>query len=162
MLISLIAAMARNRVIGNAGTIPWQLPEDLHWFREHTMGHTLLMGRRTFEAIGRPLPGRQTIVVSRNPDYQAKGCIVASDMETALHCAASAEELFVCGGGAIYRQTLALAHRLYLTELDMEIAGDTFFPEFNPLDFHLVYHRSGSGAINHRYLIYQRRAVTST
>jgi dihydrofolate reductase len=110
--------------------LPWHLPADLQWFKRHTMGHTLLMGRRTFEAIGHALPGRRTIVVSRNPDYQAPGCIVATDIPAAIAAAKPAEQLFICGGGEIYRQTLDLAERIYLTELEIDVTGDTFFPEF--------------------------------
>lgn len=156
MIISLIAAMAHNRVIGHAGSLPWQLPEDLLWFQRHTMGHSLLMGRRTFETIGQPLPGRRTIVVSRNPDYQAPGCILAAAIPAALMAAKPAEQLFICGGGEIYRQTLDLAERIYLTELEIDVEGDTFFPEFCEHEFDLISQEHRSGPFNYRFSIFHR------
>ncbi|MFO7578157.1 MAG: dihydrofolate reductase [Pelovirga sp.] len=156
-MISLIAAMAHDRVIGQDGTLPWHLPDDLHWFRRHTMGQVLLMGRRTFEAIGRALPGRHTLVVSRQPGYQAPGCQVVPDISAALDLAGPAGELFVCGGGDLYQQLLPRADRLYLTEVDLVVAGDTFFPVFDAREFDLVYARERSGPPRARYLIYQRK-----
>jgi len=128
LLISIIVAMAKNRVIGNKGQLPWQLPEDLRRFKELTMGQTLLMGRKTFESIGGPLPGRKIIVLSRNPSYRAAGCTMAGDLKSGI-ASADGDELFICGGGEIYRQALPLAERIYLTELEHEVVGDTFFPE---------------------------------
>jgi len=136
-LISIIVAMAKNRVIGKDGRLPWRLPDDLQRFRQLTMGQTLLMGRKTYESIGRPLPGRQTIILSRNPDYQVRGCQVVSHLQAGL-AAAQTAELFICGGAEIYRQTLSLAERIYLTELMLVVEGDSFFPEFPPGQFHLL------------------------
>ncbi|HMB15527.1 MAG TPA: dihydrofolate reductase [Pelovirga sp.] len=157
MIISLIAAMDRNRVIGHAGALPWHLPADLQWFKRHTIGHSLLMGRRTFEAIGQPLPGRRTIVVSRNPDYQAPGCLVATDIPTAIAAAKSTEQLFICGGGEIYQQTLDLAERIYLTELDIDVTGDTFFPEFCENRFEIVSQEQRFEPFHCRFTIFQRK-----
>lgn len=157
MIISVIAAMARNRSIGCAGKLPWHLPADLQWFKRQTMGHTLLMGRRTFEAINRPLPGRRTIVVSRNLAYQAPGCLVAPDIPSAIAAAKPAEQLFICGGGEIYRQTLDLAERIYLTELDIEVTGDTFFPEFAAEQFEIIAQQQCFGPYNYQFLIFQRK-----
>lgn len=157
MIISLIAAMDRNRIIGHAGTLPWHLPADLQWFKRHTMGHSLLMGRRTFEAIDQPLRGRRTIVVSRCPDYQAPGCIVATDIAAAIAAAKPAEQLFICGGGEIYRQTLDLAERLYLTELDIEVTGDTFFPEFANDEFEIVSQEHHVEPFHYSFSIFQRK-----
>lgn len=156
MMISLIVAMANNRVIGNAGTMPWHLPEDLRWFQQQTMGHYLLMGRRTFESIGAPLSGRHTIVVSRNPHFRAEQCPVAADIDSALALVPEDGRLFVCGGAQIYRQTLPLAHRLYLTLLELEVEGDTWFPEFDEGDFEQIYLQRGDGKIPHWYKILQR------
>lgn len=156
-MISLIVAMANNRVIGNAGTIPWHLPEELRWFRQQTMGHYLLMGRRTFESIGAPLSGRHTIVVSRNPDFRATRCRVAPDIDAALALVPANARLFICGGAQIYRQTLPLADRLYLTLLDLEVEGDTCFPEFDPKEFDILHQHNVSGKIDQTYLILQRR-----
>ena len=141
MLISLIAVMARNRVIGARGTMPWQLPDDLRRFRALTMGHTLLMGRRTFDSIGRPLPGRRTIVVTRRPEDPVPGCETVGSIAEGLTLARSAEELFVCGGAEIFRQTLPLAGRIYLTILDAEVAGDRFFPEIPEENFQILLSR---------------------
>ncbi len=162
MIIALIAAMDRNRIIGHAGALPWHLPADLQWFKHLTMGHCLLMGRRTFEAIGQPLPGRRTIVLSRNPDYPAPGCIVVTDIATAMAAAEPAEQLFICGGGEIYRQTLDQAERIYLTELDIEVTGDTFFPEFDENEFEIISQEQGSGPFKYRFSIFQRKQQPQT
>jgi len=156
MRVSLIVAMDRNRIIGRAGALPWHLPDDLQWFKHHTMGHTLLMGRRTFETIGHPLPGRRIIVVSRNPDFQAPGCIVATAIPAAINAAKPAEQLFICGGGEIYRQTLDLAERIYLTELEIDVTGDTFFPEFGEDDFEIISAERHTEPFHYRFAIYQR------
>lgn len=129
MVVSLIAAIASNRVIGNRGGIPWDIPADRRRFRELTTGHPLIMGRKTFESIGRPLPGRRTIVVTRQPDYRADGCEVTHALEDAIALCAGAAELFVAGGGELYSQALHLADRLYLTLVDLEAEGDTTFPD---------------------------------
>lgn len=136
MRISLIVAMSSNRVIGIDGQLPWHLPADLQRFKQLTMGQTLLMGRKTFESIGRPLPGRQTIVVSRNPAYQAEGCTLVHDLTAGL-AAAKTAELFICGGGEIYLQALPLAGKIYLTELLREVEGDTRFPEIPAGEFRI-------------------------
>jgi dihydrofolate reductase len=129
MVISIIVAMAKNRVIGCNGQLPWRLPSDLNRFRELTIGHVLLMGRQTYESIGKPLDGRRTIILSRNRDYSASGCMVAADLEDALKLAADAEHVFICGGEDIYSQSLNLADQIYLTELVDIFDGDRFFPE---------------------------------
>ena len=127
-IISIIAAMAENRVNGRGGGIPWHLPADLKLFRELTLGHSLVMGRKTCESIGRPLPERRTIVLSRRPGYAPAGCLVAPDFSTALALCAGEAEVFVCGGAEVYAEALPLADRIYLTVVHDEIAGDTFFP----------------------------------
>lgn len=129
MIISIIAAMAENRVIGKDGRLPWHLPADLAHFRDVTMGHPLVMGRKTFEGIGRPLPGRTTIVVSRQLDYHPAGCFVVNDLDSALTVVPDATEIFICGGGEIYRQALPFADRVYLTIVHKIAEGDTVFPE---------------------------------
>lgn len=134
MIISLIAAMAENRVIGSHNTIPWDLPADRKRFRELTMGHAVIMGRKTFESLPAPLAGRKTIIITRQKDYQANGSYIAHDLPSALELAAGTEEVFICGGGDIYRQSLPLARRVYLTIIHRNYAGDTFFPEL-PADF---------------------------
>lgn len=129
--VSLIAAMAENRVIGINNRLPWHLPDDLKRFRLLTTGHTVIMGRKNYESIGKPLPQRRNIVVSRRPDYQAPGCLVVHTLDEALASASVDSEVFVIGGADIYRQTMAIADRLYLTLVHAHVDGDTFFPEFD-------------------------------
>ncbi len=155
-MISIIVAMAKNRVIGKNGQLPWELSSDLLRFKQLTMGHTLLMGRRTFESIGQPLPGRRTIVLSRDPEYSAAGCDVSSDIKLGLLLADSATDLFICGGAEIYRQAFSLVERIYLTELEDEIEGDVFFPELSLREFQLIHTEQCKDTINYRFSILQR------
>jgi dihydrofolate reductase len=129
MVISIIAAMAENRVIGRNGAIPWDLPEDRRLFRSLTMGHPVIMGRRTFEAIGHPLPGRRTIVLTRLTNYRHEGCDVALDLRSALKSCVGNDEVFISGGGELYREALPYAERIYLTIVHTDVTGDVFFPE---------------------------------
>jgi len=133
VIISIIAAMDRNRGIGVDNKLPWRLSADLKRFRELTMGHHIIVGRKTFESIGRPLPGRRMIVVTRDGNYKAEGCDVAHSVEDAINLARERgeSELFICGGGEIYSQSIGIADRMYLTFVDAEVAADTFFPEFD-------------------------------
>jgi dihydrofolate reductase len=133
VIISLIVAMDEKRGIGKAGKLPWRLSSDLKNFRELTMGHHLIVGRKTFESIGKPLPGRQMIVVSRDRGFKPEGCLVAGSVQDALNIAQEhgETELFVIGGAEIYSQTLQAADRLYLTQVHAEVDADTFFPELN-------------------------------
>jgi dihydrofolate reductase len=130
--VSIIVAMAKNRVIGANNALPWHLSSDLKRFKALTMGHHIIMGRKTFESIGRVLPGRTSVVVSRNSAYRPAGVLVAPDLDTALAMAAGDDEVFVIGGAEFFRAALPIADRLLLTEIDHEFAGDTFFPEFEP------------------------------
>lgn len=132
MDISLVAAMAANRVIGKEGQMPWHLPSELKYFKEITMGKPIVMGRRTFESIGRPLPGRHNIVISRNAPELPADVTVVSSLKDALEAAGDVDEVMVIGGGEIYRQFLPVATRLYLTEIDLEVEGDTWFPDYEP------------------------------
>ncbi|MGR9087161.1 MAG: dihydrofolate reductase [Gammaproteobacteria bacterium] len=133
MKISIIAAMASNRVIGLNTKMPWHLPADLKRFRKITMGSPILMGRKTFESIGRPLPGRTNIIVSRNPEYRREGCLVLNDLETAIKTGCRmAREIFVIGGSDLYESVLPRAHTLYLTKIRKDFQGDTFFPDIDP------------------------------
>ncbi|MFK5926633.1 MAG: dihydrofolate reductase [Desulfuromusa sp.] len=157
MLISITVAMAKNRVIGRNGQLPWHLPNDLQRFKRLTMGHTLLMGRRTFESIGKSLSGRRTIILTRNPEYQAVGCDVVPDIEAGITLASSAEELFICGGFDVYRQTLPLAERIYLTELDAEMEGDTYFPELSAGAFQTIWTQQFEDELTYRFSILQGR-----
>jgi len=134
-MVSIIVAMSRNGIIGRDNVIPWKIPADLARFRELTLGHTLIMGRKTFESIGRALPGRRNIVVSRQADYVAKGVVVAGSLPEALQLADGEDEIFICGGGEIYEQALPFAERIYLTLLDCEVDGDTRFPFISSEEF---------------------------
>lgn len=128
--ISLIVAMAKNRVIGNDNTLPWHLPADLKNFKILTMKHHIIMGRKTYESIGRPLPGRFSVVVTRSSKFE--GCIIADSLEKAIEaCAKDEDEIFVIGGAELYRQAINLADRIYLTEIDADISGDAYFTEFD-------------------------------
>ncbi len=131
-LISLIAAMAENGTIGRDNSLPWRLPDDLKRFKALTMGKHLLMGRRTYESIGRPLPGRTCLVLTRDRDWDAEGAVVVHSLGQALSYARDAEELLAIGGAEIYRLLMPFARRIYLTLVHAEIPGDTFFPDFDP------------------------------
>ena len=133
MRIALIVAMAHGRVIGQGGGLPWHLPADLKHFKSVTMGKPIIMGRATHESIGRALPGRQNIVLTRQPSYAAPGCTVVSTPEAALEAATAdaPDEVMVIGGAAVYEAFLPMARRLYLTEIDGDLPGDTFFPEID-------------------------------
>jgi len=126
----LVAAMARNRVIGDSGAMPWHLPADLKHFKAVTLGHPVLMGRKTFEAIGRPLPGRLNVVISRSQLDLPAGVILAECIQAGLDACAGADRIMVIGGGEVYRQALGLATRLELTLIDAAPEGDTRFPQF--------------------------------
>ncbi len=128
--ITLIAAVARNGVIGLDGGMPWHLPDELAHFKATTMGHALIMGRRTFESIGRALPGRRTIVVTRDRQWQHADVECAHSFPDAVSLAGPADEVFVAGGAQIYAEALPYAHRLLITEVDAEPEGDTWFPEW--------------------------------
>jgi dihydrofolate reductase len=138
LLISIIVAMSQNRVIGKDGRLPWRLPEDLQRFKRLTLGQTLLMGRKTYQSIGHPLPGRQTIILSRNADFCAEGCAVVASLEEGI-ASAQTDDLFICGGGEIYRQALPLAEKIYLTELLREVEGDAFFPPLADERFYTIH-----------------------
>ncbi|AAN56632.1 type 3 dihydrofolate reductase [Shewanella oneidensis MR-1] len=128
MRIAMIAAMANNRVIGKDNKMPWHLPEDLRHFKAMTLGKPVVMGRKTFESIGRPLPGRHNIVISRQADLQIEGVTCVTSFEAAKRVAGDCEELVVIGGGQLYKQLLPQADRLYLTQINLDVDGDTFFP----------------------------------
>lgn len=129
--VSIIAAMAANRVIGQGNRLPWHLPEDLQHFKALTMGHHIVMGRKTYDSIGRPLPGRTTVIVTRRPDYTAPDCIAVNSIDAALSVCHGDPEVFFVGGAEIYAQALPIADRLYLTEIKRDFPGDAHFPPFD-------------------------------
>ncbi|HEU0282950.1 MAG TPA: dihydrofolate reductase [Gallionella sp.] len=157
--ISLIVAMAKNRTIGINNTLPWRCPEDLKHFKALTMGHHMIMGRKTFDSIGKPLPGRTTVVVSRNASLQIEGCIVVNSLQDAIAACAGDSEIFIVGGAELYAQALPLVHTLYITDIQQDVTGDAHFPAFDtsswievarevrsqsepqPLDYHFVTYR---------------------
>jgi dihydrofolate reductase len=160
----MIAACSRNRVIGNAGKIPWNLPEDLHRFRELTWGNIVVMGRKTFAGIGHPLSGRWNLVVSSTLQWKddAYGMTVPS-LPQALACAqqhiqetGQQQKIFLCGGQQLYEEGLAVAETIYLTEIDADFAGDAFFPELGS-DYQLLQEERIDGTLPHRNCIYQRK-----
>jgi len=156
MKIILIAAMAQNRVIGKDNAIPWHIPGEQQRFKALTMNHTLIMGRKTFESIGRALPGRKTVVISRNREYRAKGCLVAPSLAEAIALCPETETIFIAGGGEIYRQGLDLADAIYLTVLDREVAGDVFFPEVDSRQFRALSEERVEGPEPYTCIVFTR------
>lgn len=146
-MICIMAAMGRKRELGNGNKLPWHLPDDLARFRDITRGHSIIMGRKTYESIGKVLPDRKNIIVTRDPGYAAPGGTVAGSMEEALQEARKGggadEEIFVIGGGEIYKLALPYADKMYLTFVDAEIPADTYFPEFDENEWRVV------GAVPH-------------
>lgn len=160
MKLSLIVAMATNRTIGINNKMPWHLSADLKKFKKITMGQPIIMGRKTFESIGRPLPGRKNIIISRNPDYQQQGCLVFNDIDSALESCTNCNEVFVIGGATLYAVTLARADRLYITEIQQTFAGDTWFPDINKKLWKMVdredINDDQSVDFNYRFIVYER------
>ena len=131
MIVSLVAAMSENRVIGRGGKLPWHLPKDLKFFKKLTVDHTVIMGRKTFDEIKRPLDNRRNVVITRNHAFQPHGVTVVPSLDEALALGATEEEVFVIGGGTVFRLALPRADRLYLTVVHAQVEGDTWFPEFD-------------------------------
>jgi len=139
MLISIIAAMSLNWVIAKNNQIPWRIPGEQKRFKEITWGHSLIMGRKTYESIGKPLPGRTNIVITRQQNYTAAGCIVVHSLEAALkNCPPNETEAFIIGGAQIFRLALPIVQRIYLTTIQQEIEGDAFFPEVSSTEFNEI------------------------
>lgn len=159
MKISLIAAMAKNRVIGDKGEIPWKIPGEQKLFKKFTMGHAVIMGRKTYESIGQPLPGRTNIVVTRQKSYRAEGCHVVHDLAGALKCCPEDEgEAFICGGGQLYHEAIPIADRIYLTVIPRDIPGDTYFPNILAAEFRVRQSESikAEGVEPYNFFIYER------
>src|ERR1051325_8936039 len=137
MIISLLGAMDENRGIGKDNHLPWRLSSDLKRFRELTMGHHILVGRKTFESIGKPMPGRETIVITRNEGFRPEGCLTAHSVEGGIRLAEERgeSELFICGGAEVYARSLGVADRMYLTQVHAVVDADTFFPEWKGDDW---------------------------
>lgn len=160
-MISLISAVARNGVIGQSNNLVWHIAEDLRRFKSITTGHPVIMGRKTFESLGRPLPARINVVITRQENYQAGCAMVVHSLQEALALFNPGQETFVIGGGEIYTQSMPLADRLYLTEVDAEYEGDVFFPAWDPAQWDLIeeeYHPRGQEFPHpFTFLVYQRR-----
>lgn len=131
MIISLIAAIGRNKVIGRDNSLPWKLPEDMKRFKELTSGKPVIMGRKTFESIGKPLPNRKNIILTREKNYKVDDCVVVNSVDEALKAAKGSEEVMIIGGAQIYKEFLPIANKMYLTFIDEDFEGDAYFPEFD-------------------------------
>lgn len=142
-MISFIVAMDENNVIGYKNDIPWNLPNDLKYFKEVTSGHTIIMGRKTYEAIGRPLPNRRNIIVTENKAFDAKGCEVVHSFEEVEALVNTKEEIFIIGGAALFEQFLPVVDRIYLTIIHETFPGDTYFPQWQEEDWKTIEKRQG-------------------
>ena len=151
MQIALIAAMAQNRVIGRDNQLPWRISADLRRFKALTMGKPIVMGRKTWESIGRPLPGRTNIVITRDAGFQADGCRVVHSIEQALEVAAGHEQVMIIGGANLYQQMLGRADRLYLTLVKAEVDGDAWFPEFDQAEWREIGRESHGADADNEY-----------
>jgi dihydrofolate reductase len=159
--LSLIVAMAKNRTIGVNNTLPWRCPEDLKHFKALTMGHHMIMGRKTFDSIGRLLPGRTTVVVTRDRNLQIEGCLMANSLPDAIAACANDEKIFIVGGAEIYVQALEHIDTLYITEIQQAIEGDAHFPEFDLNTWQevsrIVCHQDLPQRLDYHFVSYQRR-----
>ncbi|AGV18334.1 type 3 dihydrofolate reductase [Vibrio alginolyticus] len=159
MIISMIAAMADNRIIGKDNQMPWHLPADFAWFKRCTMGKPVLMGRKTYESIGRPLPGRLNIVISRDETLKIEGVTTVTSIEQALDVAGDVEEVMIIGGGAIYASCLPMANKLYVTHIEAAIDGDTQFPDWGDQfkeTYSEMYQADEKNAYNMRFTVLEK------
>ncbi|GAA1372713.1 dihydrofolate reductase [Peribacillus frigoritolerans] len=161
-MISLIVAMDQNRVIGKNNKLPWHLPADLQYFKKVTMGHPIVMGRKTFESIGRVLPGRENVIVTRNQEFKAEGCVVLHDIaQIKMFADNHEEEVFVIGGAEIFKEILPFTDRLYITEIHETFEGDTFFPEIDENEWDEISSNPGNidekNRFAHDFIILQKK-----
>ena len=161
MNIAIIVALAKNLTIGVNNQLPWRCPEDLKHFKQLTMGHHMIMGRKTFDSIGRALPGRTTVVVTRDAELKIEGCLIAHSLPDALLACKNDEQVFIVGGAQIYQQALPLADTLYVTEIQQDVEGDAHFPE---IDFEIwqeisreVHHQLSPEPLEYHFVIYLRK-----
>lgn len=159
-MISLIVAMDRNRVIGNNNRMPWRLPADLAYFKNLTLGNTVVMGRKTLESIGKPLKGRKNIVLTRDKGYTREGCLIVNSIEDALKEIKNKQESFIIGGAEIYSLFLPFAKKLYITYIDHEFQGDTYFPAINYEEWKVISRTPGEknreNIYNYYFEVYER------
>lgn len=166
-ITSLIVAMAKHRVIGINNTLPWHLPEDLKRFRTLTTGHHIIMGRKTYESLGRLLPDRTTVIVTRNKSYKVEGALIAHSLDDAIElCKNDGQmkkdnELFIIGGAELYKEGLKVAQQLYITEVDLESQGDAFFPEFDVTEWQETgrAERISENGLAFNYMVYERKSA---
>ncbi|MCP4980863.1 MAG: type 3 dihydrofolate reductase [Gammaproteobacteria bacterium] len=149
--LCLIAAMDENRLIGSNNQLPWHLPADLVFFKRTTMGKPIIMGRKTFDSIGKPLPGRRNIIISRNPGFNAEGCEIVDSIRAALSLLNDVDEAMLIGGASLYEQTIANADQLYITLIHHEFEGDTWFPEIDPCEWKQVHREDFDSDPNNSY-----------
>jgi dihydrofolate reductase len=159
--LSLICAMDQNRLIGSNNALPWHLPADLAFFKKTTLGKPIVMGRKTYESIGRPLPGRQNIIITRNPEFHAEGCDTCTSIDQAIELAGDQDEVMLIGGASLYQQTIDLAQHLYLTRIHHQFEGDAWFPEFDLQQWHEVWRedhtRDEKNGYDFSFLKYSRK-----
>lgn len=163
MIVSLIAALANNHVIGKNNQLPWYLPADLKYFKQITLGKPIIMGRKTYESMGKPLPGRHNIVVTRDPNYQLSHCTVVNSLDAAITAGDSSEEIIIIGGAEIYQQALAVVDRMYITYVNTDIDGDTFFPKWDTTAWHEVsredFSPNGNNKYNYSFCTFERNTA---
>jgi len=163
--LSHIVAAAKNGVIGREGGLPWHIPEDLKFFKEKTLGHAVIMGRKTYESVGKPLSKRLNVIVTRQPDYSPKGTIVFVSLQEAIsHCkkevATWGEEIFIAGGGEIFKQSMDMVDKVYLTQIHQEIPGDTYYPQLQMNKFEEVERRERQMPLPFTFLTLKRKNQT--
>jgi len=162
MKLAIIAAVSRNRVIGLDNKLPWRLSEDLKRFRALTTGHHIIMGRKTFESLGRLLPDRTTVIVTRNPEYHVPGALIAHSLEEAMRLCSADEIAYLIGGAELYREGLPIADQLFITEIDADFAGDAFFPAYDVKRWQETYRERGLSAEGLKYCFVNYAATQST
>ena len=158
MIISIIAAVGKNNIIGIDNKLPWKLSADLKRFRAITSGRPVVMGRKTFESIGKPLPNRMNIIITRDKNYKADGCVVVHSAEEALNAAKGSSEIMIIGGGQIFREFLPKAKRMYLTVIEKEFGGDAYFPEYDKTEWiEVSKEKHEDGGLNYSFVDLERK-----
>ena len=162
MIISIIAAMGKNRVIGKNNSLPWKLPADMKHFQDLTTGKPVIMGRKTFESLGKPLPNRMNIIITRDQNYKAEGCIVAHSLDDALKAAENQKEVMIIGGSQIYKEFLPRADKMYLTLIEADFEGDAYFPGYKIEDWEEIdykeHERDAKNQHNYTFLTLKRKS----
>lgn len=160
MELIIIVARAKNGVIGVNNQLPWKLPEDLKHFKEMTLGHPIIMGRNTWESLGRPLPGRRNLVVTRNSAYNPEGAEVFNSLDDAIDACSGCDKVFIIGGAQIYEQAMTMADTLIVTEVDLDIAGDAYFPEIEPENWEEIARESHhNGSLGFDFVTYRSTLI---